>query len=82
MTLSTPYTMIEVSPPFPFLLYHTGYVKYCDRAWKKWIFASFFRNILKTAENILIKKIGRNHGILVYKKSPNKWTSKKLYFSR
>ena len=32
-------------------------------------FPSFFRNILKTAETILIKKIGRNHGISVYKKA-------------
>ena len=30
--------------------------------------ASFFRNISKTAETILIKKIGRNHGISNYKK--------------
>ena len=29
----------------------------------------FFRNISKTAETILIKKIGRNHGISVYKKA-------------
>ena len=32
-------------------------------------FASFFRNISKTSETILIKKIGRNHGISVYKKA-------------
>ena len=32
-------------------------------------FASFFRNISKTAETILIKKIERNHGISVYKKA-------------
>ena len=31
--------------------------------------ASFFRNISKTAETILIKKIGRNHGISVSKKA-------------
>ena len=31
--------------------------------------ASFLRNISKTAETILIKKIGRNHGISVYKKA-------------
>ena len=30
---------------------------------------SFFRNISKTAETILIKKIGRNHGISDYKKA-------------
>ena len=30
---------------------------------------SFFRNISKTAETILIQKIGRNHGISVYKKA-------------
>ena len=44
-------------------------VKYCNRAWKKVVFASFFRNISKTAETIWIKKIGRNHGISVYKKA-------------
>ena len=36
---------------------------------KCFFFASFFRNISKTAENILINKIGRNHGISVYKKA-------------
>ena len=30
-------------------------------------FASFFRNISKTAETIFIKKIELNHGISVYK---------------
>ena len=34
---------------------------------KKSVF--FFQNISKTAETILIKKIGRKHGISVYKKS-------------
>ena len=29
----------------------------------------FFRNILKTAETILIKKIKRNHDMSVYKKA-------------
>ena len=32
-------------------------------------FPSLFRNISKTAETILIKKFGRNHGISVYKKA-------------
>ena len=32
-------------------------------------FCFFFRNISKTAETILIKKIERNHGISVYKKA-------------
>ena len=32
-------------------------------------FSSFFRNISKTAETILIKKIGRNHGISIDKKA-------------
>ena len=32
-------------------------------------FASFFQNISKTAETILIKKIGRNHGNSVHKKA-------------
>ena len=36
---------------------------------KSGFFASFFRNISKTAETILIKKIGRNHSISVYKKA-------------
>ena len=30
-------------------------------------FASIFQNISKTAESILIKKIERNHSLLVYK---------------
>ena len=47
-----------------------GMVKYCNRGWKKGgFFAYFFRNISKTAEIILIKKIRRNHGISVYKKA-------------
>ena len=36
---------------------------------KKVVFPSFFRNVSKTAETILIKKIGRNHGISIYKKA-------------
>ena len=36
---------------------------------KKVFFASFFRNISKTAKTNLIKKIGQNHGISVYKKA-------------
>ena len=36
---------------------------------KSGFFPSFFRNISKTAETILIKKIGRNDGISVYKKA-------------
>ena len=52
-----------------FLLYHTGMVKYCNCAWKKYFFfASLFENISNTAETILIKKIEQNHGVLVYKK--------------
>ena len=30
---------------------------------------SFFQNVSKTAETILFKKIGLNHGISVYKKA-------------
>ena len=49
-------------------------IKYCSSAWKKCcFFASFFRNISKTAENIFKKKKKkneRNHGVLVYKKAP------------
>ena len=44
-------------------------VKYCNRTWKKCFFTSFFRNISKTAETILNKKIGRNHGGSVYIKA-------------
>ena len=33
-------------------------------------FVSFFRNVLKTVETILIKKFGRNYDISVYKKAP------------
>ena len=36
---------------------------------KSGFFPSFFRNISKTTETILIKKIGQNHGISVYKKA-------------
>ena len=35
---------------------------------KSGFFASFFRNISKTVQTIMIKKIQRNHGIWVYKK--------------
>ena len=35
---------------------------------KSGFFTSFFQNISKTAKTILIKKIGQNHGISVYKK--------------
>ena len=44
-------------------------------------FASFFRNISKTAQNILIKKIGQNHGIMVYKK-PRISEHRKTYIFR
>ena len=36
---------------------------------KSGFFPSFFRNNSKTAETLLIKKIERNHGILLYKKA-------------
>ena len=36
---------------------------------KSVIFASFFRNISKTAEKVLINKIEQNHTVLVYKKA-------------
>ena len=36
---------------------------------KSGFFPSFFRNISKKAETILIKKIGRSHGTSVYKKA-------------
>ena len=47
-------------------------VKYCSIVIvyeKSGFFALFFRNISKTAETILIKKIGRNQGVLVYVKA-------------
>ena len=37
---------------------------------KSVFFPYFFRNISKTVETMLIKKIGRNHDISVYKKAP------------
>ena len=54
-----------------FIFYFTmqAMVKYCNRARKKSFFASFFGNISKMAETILIKKIEQIHGVLVYKKS-------------
>ena len=55
-------------------------VKYCNRAWKKCFFFAFFRNISKTAETILIKKIGRNHGSSVYKKAQIKEHRKNYIF--
>ena len=36
---------------------------------KSGFFPSFFQNISKTDENILIKKFGRSHNISVYKKA-------------
>ena len=45
------------------LPFRGGMVKYCN------CIASFFRNISKTAETILIKKIEQSHGISVYKKA-------------
>ena len=58
---------------FIFKLYSSlqGMVKYCNRAWKQcfFFFCLFFRNISKTAEIILIKKIWRNHDISVNKKA-------------
>ena len=55
-----------------FLLYHTGYGQVLEKCMNEksvFFFASFFRNISKTAEIILIEKIGRNHGISFYKKA-------------
>ena len=43
-------------------------------------FASFFRNISKMAEASSITKIGRNHGILVYKKRVIKSDHRKIIF--
>ena len=53
-----------------FLLYNTGYDQIgIVIVHEKGVFiASFFRNISKAVETILIKKIGRNHVISVYKK--------------
>ena len=64
-----------------FILYHTGYmVKYCNRAWKKWFFASFFQNILKTAETILIKNNWAKPWHFGLQKWSNKCTSKYYIF--
>ena len=52
--------------PSVFLFYHT---RYCNSAWKKWLFWFVFRIISKTVETILIKKIDCNHGVSVYKKT-------------
>ena len=59
-----------------FVCFYTIYNTLPYRAWSSIVivhgksgFLLFFRNISKTAETILIKKIGRNHGITVYKKS-------------
>ena len=54
---------------FVFLLYRYGQVM--QSCMKKVVFLVLFfsRNISKTAETILIKKIGRNQGISVYKKA-------------
>ena len=60
--------VFEINPNLHFYFTIQGMVKYCNRAWKNCFVASFFRNISKTAETILIKKIGWNHGISVYKK--------------
>ena len=57
-----------------------GMVKYCNRAWKKCFFGIFFRNISKTAETILIKKMGRNHGISVSKKTLKMNIEKIIFF--
>ena len=56
-------------------------VKYCNRARKSvFFFVSFFRNISKTTETILIKKIEKNHGVSVYKKSlMSKHPKKKIF---
>ena len=51
------------------LLYHTWSSIVIVHEKKRFFCFFFFRNISKTAETILIKKIGRNHGISVYKKA-------------
>ena len=54
------------------------------RVWSSIVFVhekcSFFRNVSKTAETILIKKIGRNHGISIYKKTLISENRKKIIF--
>ena len=57
------------------LLYHTIVHE------KRGFLASFFQNISKTAATILMKKIGRNQGISVYKKALIS-EHRKNYFSR
>ena len=56
-------------------------VKYCIVHEKVGFFASFFRNISKTIESILIeKKIERNYGILVNKKAQMSEHRKIIFF--
>ena len=57
-----------------------GMVKFCNRAWKKWLFTSFFRNMSKSAQTVLIKKIGRNHGTSVYIKALKVNIEKIIFF--
>ena len=54
------------------LFYFTiqGMVKYCNRALKKWVFLLLFFEISQQRLKLfLLKKIGRNHGISLYKKA-------------
>ena len=71
--------MILYLPKNIITLAYTG--RYCNRG-KSGFFASFFRNISKTTETIMNKKIGRNDGVLVYKKAVITEHQKKLYFLR
>ena len=59
----------EITQITHFLLYHRVWSSNVIVHEKSGLFAQFFRIISITAETILIKKIGRNHGISVYKKA-------------
>ena len=52
-----------------FLLYHRVWSSIVIEHEKSVFLLLFFRNISKTAETVLIKKIGRSYDISVYKKA-------------
>ena len=64
-----------------FLLDHTRMVKHFNVPEKNVFFASFFRNVSKTAETILIKKLNETVTFWFIGK-PYRENIEKLYFSR
>ena len=57
-----------------------GMVKYCNRAWKKCFFPSFFSKYLKNGWNYFDTKNWAKPWHFGLQKSPNKWTSKNYIF--